>query len=91
MNSVTNGEGGDLLGEYLECACGGNMSCSTCHIVLDEESFTKLDPPCEAEIDMLDLAFEPTQTSRLGCQIKMSKDIDGMTVTIPAGVNNMWG
>jgi len=91
MDSVTSGEGGELLGEYLECACGGNMSCSTCHIILDEETYAKLDPPCEAELDMLDLAFEPMVTSRLGCQITMTKDLDGMTVTIPAGVNNMWG
>ena len=91
MTCATTGEAGDILGEYLECACGGNMSCSTCHIILDEETFSKLDPPCEAEIDMLDLAFEPTETSRLGCQITMCRDIDGMTVTIPSGVNNMCG
>ena len=91
MTSVSEGEGRELLGEYLECACGGNMSCSTCHVILDEESFSKLDPPCVAELDMLDLAFEPTETSRLGCQISMAKDLDGMSITIPAGVNNMWG
>jgi ferredoxin len=80
----------EILGEYLECACGGNMSCSTCHIILDEVSFHKLDPPCEAECDMLDLAFEPTDTSRLGCQVIMTKELDGMTITIPSGVNNFW-
>jgi ferredoxin len=67
------------------------MSCSTCHVVLGEDSVAQLDPPCEAEPDMLDLAYEPTETSRLGCQIKMSKSIDGITMTIPAGVNNLWG
>ena len=82
MTSAT--EAGDEIGEYLECACGGNMSCSTCHVILDEDSF------CEAELDMLDLAYEPTETSRLGCQISMSKGIDGITVTIPAGANNLW-
>lgn len=90
MTCTSEGAGKELLGEYLECACGGNMSCSTCHIILDEESYSKLDPPCEAELDMLDFAFEPKCTSRLGCQITMCKELDGMTVTIPAGVNNMW-
>eukprot|EP00979_Chaetoceros_neogracilis_P013367 scaffold3797_cov267-Chaetoceros_neogracile.AAC.21 len=90
MVCATEGEGRELLGEYLECACGGNMSCSTCHIILDEESYSKLDPPCKAELDMLDLAFGTTDTSRLGCNIIMSKELDGMTITIPSGVNNMW-
>jgi len=90
MTCITEGAGKEVLGEYLECACGGNMSCSTCHVILDEESYSKLNRPSQAERDMLDLAFEPTTTSRLGCQITMTKDLDGMTVTIPSGVNNMW-
>ena len=90
MTAATTGLGKEILGEYLECACGGNMSCATCHIILDTESFHKLNPPCEAECDMLDLAFEPRDTSRLGCQVIMTKDLDGMTITIPSGVNNFW-
>lgn len=66
------------------------MSCATCHIILDRETFDKLNPPTSAEKDMLDLAYEPVATSRLGCQVKMSPETDGMTVTIPAGVNNFW-
>ena len=66
------------------------MSCSTCHVILDPESYKKLDPPSEAELDMLDLAFEPTETSRLGCQIEMEEQLDGMTITIPSGTNNLW-
>lgn len=91
MECVTNGDGKEILAEYLECACGGNMSCSTCHIILDQESFSKLEKPCEAEMDMLDLAYDCSETSRLGCQVTMKRDLDGMTVTIPSGVNNMWG
>ena len=90
MTCITEGVGKEVLGEYLECACGGNMSCSTCHVILDETSYSKLSRPCQAERDMLDLAFEPTRTSRLGCQIIITRDLDGMTVTIPSGVNNMW-
>jgi ferredoxin len=43
-----------------------------------------------AEKDMLDLAYGLTDTSRLGCQIELTKDMDGMIVTVPHGVNNMW-
>ena len=44
----------------------------------------------EAELDMLDLALEPTETSRLGCQIQLTKDLDGLRITIPNEVNNLW-
>ena len=83
-------EGREILGEYLECSCGGNMSCATCHIIIDPVSFDKMGIPSEAEYDMLDLAYEQTSTSRLGCQVVMTKELDGMTVSIPSGVNNLW-
>jgi len=82
--------GHEMLGEYLECACGGNMSCSTCHVILDQDSFDKLEKPGTAEEDMLDLAFGSTATSRLGCQLQMKPELDGMTITFPSGVNNFW-
>ena len=50
------------LGAYLECACGGVMACSTCHVILDEKLFELVGPPCEAEQDMLDLSFGATDT-----------------------------
>ena len=49
----------------------------------------KIGPPSEAEQDMLDLAFEPQMTSRLGCQIKLTKDLDGLVVLLPKGSNNL--
>lgn len=67
------------------------MSCSTCHVYLDHESFYKLDSPCAAEEDMIDLAYTPKTVSRLSCQIVMDETLDGMTITIPPGVNNLWG
>merc|ERR1719483_1945610 len=42
----------------------------------------------DEELDMLDLAFALTDTSRLGCQVCMTKDLDGITVVIPEGVND---
>lgn len=73
----------------LEGACEGSLACSTCHVIVDPEWFDKLDEAKEEEEDMLDLAFGLTHTSRLGCQIKMSKALDGLVVTLPAATRNM--
>ena len=73
----------------LEGACEGSLACSTCHVVVDPEWFDKLADPSDDEEDMLDLAFALTQTSRLGCQIIMSKELDGLTVSLPAATRNM--
>jgi 2Fe-2S ferredoxin len=71
----------------MEAACDGQLSCSTCHVVLDKELYKKLEkshPPTEEELDMLDTAFGLTPTSRLGCQIPVSVLPDGVTITIPS-------
>lgn len=84
------GEGASTLGEYMECACSGIMACSTCHVVVEPgEWFDKVGPPSEAEQDMLDLAYGPRETSRLGCQIVMTSDLDGLVIRLPAGANNL--
>ncbi|MES2215271.1 MAG: ferredoxin family 2Fe-2S iron-sulfur cluster binding protein [Pseudomonadota bacterium] len=68
----------------LEGACEGSMACSTCHvIVVDEESYKALPPIEEAEEDMLDLVFGLTKTSRLGCQIIITEDMEGMKLRLP--------
>jgi ferredoxin, 2Fe-2S len=76
-------------GVDLEGACEGSLACSTCHVVVDTEWIELLKEPTEDEEDMLDLAFGLTQTSRLGCQIIMSEELDGLIVALPAGVRNM--
>ena len=73
----------------LEGACEGSLACSTCHVIIDEEYFDKLDEATEDEEDMLDLAFGLEETSRLGCQIIMSDDLDGLTVRLPGATRNM--
>lgn len=90
-------EGIDLLGEYMEGTCSGRMSCCTCHIYLDQKTYNLLQPPDEAELDMLDLAHDPKENSRLGCQVKLNNDLlnnmdddHSIIVTIPSGVNNVW-
>jgi len=83
------GEGASTLRDYVECACSGIMACSTCHVVIDPEWFDVVGGPIEAEEDMLDLAYAPRSTSRLGCQVVLTKDHDGMVIRLPKGANNM--
>ena len=73
----------------IEGACEGCMACSTCHIVVDADWYKKLPPPSEDEEDMLDLAFGLTRTSRLGCQIIITEDNDGLRVKLPGETRNM--
>ena len=73
----------------IEGACEGSLACSTCHVVVDPDYYKKLSPATEDEEDMLDLAFGLTHTSRLGCQIIMSEELDGLTVTLPSATRNM--
>ena len=73
----------------LEGACEGSLACSTCHVIVDKSWFKKLKPIDEDEEDMLDLAFGLTRTSRLGCQIIMSDELNGLTVQLPTATNNM--
>lgn len=67
----------------LEGACGGELACSTCHLVFEKEVYDTLPPKTDEEEDMLDLAFELTETSRLGCQIRVTKEMEGIKVRIP--------
>ena len=73
----------------LEGACEGSLACSTCHVIVDPEWYETLPSAKEDEEDMLDLAFGLTRTSRLGCQIIITEELDGLTVSLPAGTRNM--
>lgn len=73
----------------LEGACEGSLACSTCHVIVDEEWYTKLPDPEEAEEDMLDLAFDLQKTSRLGCQIIITKELDGIVLKLPNATRNI--
>ena len=85
-----DGQAGDSLLDVahansidIEGTCEGQMACSTCHVIVDADLFAKTGGPSEDEEDMLDLAFGLTETSRLGCQLKMSAELDGLRLTIP--------
>ena len=70
-------------------ACGGELACSTCHVILAQADFDRLEEPEEEEEDMLDLAWGLTDTSRLCCQIEVEEWMEGMVITLPDESNNM--
>ena len=67
----------------IEGTCGGSLSCASCHVYFDAKDYEKVGKPSEDELDMLDLSFNLTPTSRLGCQIKISDALSGLRVHIP--------
>ena len=71
-------------------ACEGSVACSTCHVILSPEHYDLLPEPEDDENDMLDMAFGLTETSRLGCQVRLSAGLDGVTATLPAATRNMF-
>ena len=73
----------------LEGACEGSLACSTCHVIVAPEDYERLPEATEDEEDMLDLAFGLTHTSRLGCQIIITPQLDGLVVSLPAATRNM--
>jgi ferredoxin, 2Fe-2S len=72
----------------IEGACEGSLACSTCHVIVDPEWYDVLQEAGEDEEDMLDLAFGLTRTSRLGCQIIITDELDGLTVQLPGATRN---
>ncbi len=74
----------------LEGACAQSLACSTCHVVLEEAIYDALEPAVEEEEDLLDLAYGLTLTSRLGCQVKVNRSMEGMTVKLPSATRNFY-
>jgi len=64
--------------------CGGVCMCATCHIYVREEFLARLPPIKDTEEAVLDVTnAERLPNSRLSCQIKMTDDLDGLTVDVP--------
>ncbi|KAM4808379.1 LOW QUALITY PROTEIN: ferredoxin-2, mitochondrial-like [Rhinophrynus dorsalis] len=74
----------------LEGACESSLACSTCHVYVSTEFFDKLPEPDEREDDMLDMAPMLQENSRLGCQIILSKDLNGAEFTLPKITRNFY-
>jgi ferredoxin, 2Fe-2S len=73
----------------IEGACEGSLACSTCHVIVDPEWYDLLKEASDDEEDMLDLAFGLTATSRLGCQIIITEELDGLVVRLPTTTRNL--
>lgn len=70
-------------------ACEGTLTCSTCHLIFKKDDYDALpEKQTDEELDMLDLAYELCDTSRLGCQIQVTAQLDGLEVKVPAGIND---
>ena len=67
----------------IDADCGGSMACATCHVYVDEKWFDKIPKAEDAEVDMIDMAFEPKKNSRLSCQIIVSDELEGLEVITP--------
>ena len=68
----------------IDADCGGSMACATCHVYVEEKWLDKLPKAEDAEVDMIDMAYEPKKNSRLSCQLTVSDELDGLIVTTPA-------
>jgi 2Fe-2S ferredoxin len=79
MQAALNADITGIVGE-----CGGSMMCATCHVYVREPWAAKLPAMTATESEMLTMtASERKPSSRLSCQIKMSAEIDGITVDLP--------
>ena len=67
----------------IDADCGGSMACATCHVYVEEKWFNKISKADDAEVDMIDMAYEPKKNSRLSCQLIVSDELDGLIVTTP--------
>lgn len=77
--ALANGVGG------LPADCGGACSCATCHVYFSPEWYERLPSVAEDEEAMMEVVDDPYPTSRLSCQIRLSRDLDGIEVVVPAG------
>ncbi|KAI0231320.1 Adrenodoxin-like protein 1, mitochondrial [Lamellibrachia satsuma] len=74
----------------LEGACEASLACSTCHVYVHNDYWEKLTEPDEKEEDLLDMAAFLKPNSRLGCQITLTKELEGIELALPAGTRNFY-
>lgn len=68
----------------IDAECGGACACATCHVYVDAAWQPAVGKPSAMEEDMLDFAFDVQDASRLACQIKVTAELDGLVVRVPA-------
>ncbi|CAK65492.1 unnamed protein product (macronuclear) [Paramecium tetraurelia] len=74
----------------LEGACEQSLACSTCHVILPKQLYDKLPQPVPEEEDLLDLAYGLTETSRLGCQVKVDEKFENVIIQLPKATRNFY-
>ncbi|XP_015594736.1 adrenodoxin-like protein, mitochondrial [Cephus cinctus] len=74
----------------MEGACEASLACTTCHVYVSHDYLDKLKPAEEKEEDLLDLAPFLRENSRLGCQIILTKDLDGIELELPKATRNFY-
>ncbi|XP_028161284.1 adrenodoxin-like protein, mitochondrial isoform X2 [Ostrinia furnacalis] len=77
-------------GVTMEGACEASLACTTCHVYVDYNYFDKLPPSEEKEDDLLDMAPFLKENSRLGCQIVLTKELEGMELRLPKATRNFY-
>jgi 2Fe-2S ferredoxin len=88
---VLTGKPGDSVMQLARAAglpvlgeCNGSLACATCHMVVDTAWAFRLPPISDDEEAMLDTVFTLTATSRLSCQIRLTPELDGLRLSLPA-------
>ncbi|XKL59888.1 hypothetical protein PGB90_000904 [Kerria lacca] len=74
----------------LEGACEASLACTTCHCYVSFDYLQKLKEPNEEEEDLLDMAPFLKENSRLGCQIILTKELDGIVIMLPLATRNFY-
>ena len=67
----------------IAAECGGACSCATCHCYIDENWTEKTGEPSDIEKQMPECALDPQDNSRLGCQVEITDEMDGIVVRLP--------
>ncbi|KAI6646110.1 Adrenodoxin-like protein [Oopsacas minuta] len=74
----------------MEGACDASLACTTCHVYIQPEFFSVLLPSTDEEEDLLDLAPFLESNSRLGCQVLLTRDMQGMFISLPRVTRNFY-
>ncbi|XP_026473749.1 adrenodoxin-like protein, mitochondrial isoform X2 [Ctenocephalides felis] len=74
----------------MEGACEASLACTTCHVYVSDKHRDSLPEPLEKEDDLLDMAPFLKENSRLGCQIILTKDLDGIELQMPQATRNFY-
>ena len=82
-DSVMRGAVNNMI-EGIVAECGGGLACATCHCYVDDTWMSRVGPPSEIEMQMLEAtASERKPNSRLSCQINVTDALDGLIVHLP--------